>query len=57
MEKTQNAYVLPLDVGWSDVGSWDSIWNISKKDSEGNVTEGNIHLEKTKNCYLSGKNN
>ena len=56
MEKTKNAYVFPLDVGWSDVGSWDSIWNISKKNSEGNVVEGNIYLEKTKNCYLSGQN-
>jgi len=56
MEKTHNAYVLPLDAGWSDVGSWDSIWNISKKDAKGNVVEGNIHIENTKNCYLNSGN-
>ncbi len=56
MEKTHNAYVLPLNAGWNDVGSWNSIWNISKKDSEGNVIEGNVHLEKTKNCYLNAEN-
>ena len=56
MEKTDNAFVLPLNAGWSDIGSWDSIWNISKKESYGNVIEGNIYIEKTKNCYLKAEN-
>ena len=52
MEKTKNAYVLPLDVGWSDVGSWDFVWNISKKDSKGNVMKGNVIEKNTTNSYL-----
>ena len=55
MEKTKNAYVLPLNGGWSDVGSWDYVWSISKKDSMGNVKEGNIFEKNTKNSYLSSQ--
>ena len=55
MEKTKNAYVFPLNVGWSDVGSWDFVWNISNKDSMGNVKEGNVIEKKTKNSYLSSQ--
>ena len=53
MEKTKNAFVLPLDVGWSDVGSWDFVWKISKKDENGNVIEGNVIAENTQNSFLS----
>ncbi len=52
MEKTNNAYVLPLNAGWSDVGSWDFVWKISKKDSNGNVIKGNIINKDNKNSYL-----
>ena len=52
MEKTKNALVFPLDAGWSDVGSWDFVWRISKADSNGNVKEGNIVDKNTKNSYL-----
>ena len=52
MEKTKNAYVLPLDAGWSDIGSWDFVWNISKKDSKGNVMKGNVIEKNTTNSYL-----
>ena len=37
MEKTKQATVIPIDVGWSDLGSWSSIWDISEKDADGNV--------------------
>lgn len=37
MEKTENALVLPLDAGWSDVGSWNMVWELSEKDAMGNV--------------------
>ena len=37
MEKTHNAVVVPLDAGWSDVGSWDMVWELSQKDAEANV--------------------
>ncbi len=52
MEKTNNAFVLPLDIGWSDVGSWDFVWDISKKDLNGNVVEGDVISKKTKNSLL-----
>ena len=37
MEKTKNAVVIPMDAGWSDIGSWSSLWNLSEKDSNGNA--------------------
>ncbi len=52
MEKTNLGIVLPLDAGWSDIGSWDSVWKISEKDQNGNITIGNIYMENTKNCYI-----
>tara|TARA_B100000886_G_scaffold213929_1_gene148310 strand:- start:7032 stop:8480 length:1449 start_codon:yes stop_codon:yes gene_type:complete len=55
MEKTRNAYVLPLDAGWSDVGSWDFVWKKSKNDSNGNVVEGNVISQNTKNSLLSSQ--
>ena len=55
MEKTKNAYVLALEAGWSDVGSWDFVWEISKKDSEGNVIQGNVISENTRDSLLSSQ--
>ncbi len=52
MEKTNLGFVFPLKVGWKDVGSWDSVWEISNKDKDGNSKKGNILSTKTKNCYL-----
>ncbi len=56
MEKTNEGIVIPLDAGWSDIGSWGSIWENSKKDSKNNVLNGNIILEETKNCYFRSEN-
>ena len=56
MEKTKNAFVLPLNAGWSDIGSWDFVWELSKKDSNSNVVEGNVIEKNTKNSYLSSQN-
>jgi mannose-1-phosphate guanylyltransferase / mannose-6-phosphate isomerase len=42
MERTGRAVVVPLDVGWSDVGSWRSVWEASEKDAEGNVLRGEV---------------
>ena len=39
-ERTQKAYVLPLNCGWDDIGNWESLWNISKKDLDGNSKKG-----------------
>ena len=56
MEKTNRGVVIPLDAGWSDVGSWDVVWETSKKDYDGNYTEGKVLLENTKNSYLRSEN-
>ena len=52
MEKTSKGIVIPLDVGWSDIGSWEVVWETSEKDSNGNFAEGKVVLENTKNSYL-----
>ena len=56
MEKTQKVAVIPLDAGWSDVGSWTSLWDIADKDTNGNHT-GNCQaiLEDTHNCMVMGE--
>ena len=56
MEKTKRGTVIPLDVGWSDVGSWEVVWDNSKKDIKGNHTLGKVILENTKNSYLRSEN-
>lgn len=55
MERTAKGIVLPLDAGWSDVGSWKSLWEISDKDSHGNVLNGKVILKDSENCYLSSE--
>lgn len=55
MEKTDSAVVFPMDVSWSDVGSWDAIWNICDKDCRGNVIRGDVITHNTKNSYIYSK--
>jgi len=52
MENTAHAWVVPLDAGWSDVGSWASLHDACAPDSAGNVTIGDVLLEDATNCYL-----
>lgn len=52
MERTGRAAVVPADFGWSDVGSWSSLWDICPKDQSGNVVRGDVHLEKTENSLV-----
>ncbi|TBM12051.1 mannose-1-phosphate guanylyltransferase/mannose-6-phosphate isomerase [Hafnia paralvei] len=52
MENTSDAIVVPLDAGWSDVGSWSSLWDISDKDEYGNVARGDVISLRTKNSYI-----
>jgi mannose-1-phosphate guanylyltransferase/mannose-6-phosphate isomerase len=52
MEHTSRAAVVPVGMGWSDVGSWDALWELSAKDSAGNSIAGNVVAEDTSNCYL-----
>jgi mannose-1-phosphate guanylyltransferase len=52
MEKTDRGAVLPLDAGWSDVGSWSALWETSDRDDDGNVLRGRVISEASRNCYL-----
>jgi len=52
MERTGLAAVVPIDVGWSDVGSFSSLWELSARDEDGNAVRGDALLEATRNCYV-----
>jgi mannose-1-phosphate guanylyltransferase / mannose-6-phosphate isomerase len=52
MEKTKAAAMLPIDVGWNDVGSWASLWELADRDANGNYVRGDAILEDTQNCYV-----
>ncbi|MBF0159090.1 MAG: mannose-1-phosphate guanylyltransferase/mannose-6-phosphate isomerase [Magnetococcales bacterium] len=52
MEKSQHGLVLPLDVGWNDVGSWSALWQIGDHDSQGNVVRGDVIASDSHGCYL-----
>jgi mannose-1-phosphate guanylyltransferase / mannose-6-phosphate isomerase len=52
MEHTARAAVVPVAMGWSDVGTWDALWQVSDKDAAGNVSRGDVLLEDARNCYL-----
>lgn len=52
MEKTDRCIVLPVDIGWSDVGSWQSLWDISDKTPSGDVCQGDVLTYNTKNNYI-----
>jgi mannose-1-phosphate guanylyltransferase / mannose-6-phosphate isomerase len=52
MEKTRDAVVLPLDAGWSDVGSWASLFDALPADEEGNVLQGDVMVHDTHDCYV-----
>ena len=52
MEKTADAVVVPMDAGWSDVGSWSSLWEISAHTPEGNVHHGDVISHDTENSFV-----
>ena len=52
MEHTRHAAVVPVEIGWSDVGTWDALWQIADKDDRGNVLIGDIVAEDVRNSYL-----
>ncbi|MBT5572391.1 MAG: cupin domain-containing protein, partial [Alphaproteobacteria bacterium] len=52
MEKTDKATVVPVSMGWSDVGSWQALWEIGDKDNAGNVINGDVMQVGSKDCYL-----
>ena len=52
MEKTDRGAVLPLEAGWSDVGSWSALWETAQRDGDGNVQRGRVISQDSRNCYL-----
>jgi mannose-1-phosphate guanylyltransferase len=52
MEKTAKAVVVPMDCGWSDVGSWSALWEVSDKDEQGNACRGDVINVDTRNTYV-----
>jgi mannose-1-phosphate guanylyltransferase/mannose-6-phosphate isomerase len=53
MEKTARAAVIPVSCGWSDVGSWHAVWELSDKDEHGNAAQGNAVFEDSRNCNVA----
>ncbi len=56
MEKTSNGVVLPINVGWSDVGSFSALWEVLDKDENGNVGLGDVKHIDSKNCLVQSEN-
>jgi len=53
MEKTARAAVVPVSCGWSDVGSWHAVWELSDKDAQGNAAHGAAVFEDSRNCNVT----
>lgn len=56
MEHTSKAAVIPLDIGWSDVGSWSALWALGEKDTSGKVIIGDVVAVDTANAYIRSDN-
>ncbi|MFQ3204710.1 MAG: mannose-1-phosphate guanylyltransferase/mannose-6-phosphate isomerase [Pseudoalteromonas tetraodonis] len=56
MEKSQNVMVVPMDAGWSDVGSFSSLWEVSAKDENNNVLKGDVISVDSTNNYIYAEN-
>jgi mannose-1-phosphate guanylyltransferase/mannose-6-phosphate isomerase len=52
MEKTDRAVVVPINAGWSDVGTWSALWNVCPHDADGNVIQGDVIAEDTHDALL-----
>lgn len=52
MERTKKAAMLPIDVGWNDVGSWSSLWEIAPRDANDNYVQGDAIMEDSTGCYV-----
>jgi mannose-1-phosphate guanylyltransferase/mannose-6-phosphate isomerase len=56
MEKTNNIVVVQTDMGWSDIGTWDALWQVLEKDTNGNVISGDVVLHDTTNSFIRAEN-
>jgi len=55
MEKTDKCVVVPSDFGWSDIGSWKSLYDFLEKDGHNNVIDGDVIAQDTRNCFILGR--
>ncbi len=53
MEKTADGVMVPLDVGWSDLGSWEALWDKGSKDDRNNVLLGDVLIHDVEQCYIN----
>ena len=54
MEKTDKCVVLPSDFGWSDIGSWKSLYDFLEKDANNNIIDGDVIAQDTRSCFILG---
>ncbi len=52
MEKTANGAMVPLEAGWNDLGSWEALWQVGRKDDRQNVVKGDVVMEDVSHSYL-----
>ena len=52
LEKSERVAVVPADLGWSDIGSWQALWEVAGKDENGNVVSGDVLMEDVTNCLI-----
>ncbi|HET7656377.1 MAG TPA: mannose-1-phosphate guanylyltransferase/mannose-6-phosphate isomerase [Luteimonas sp.] len=55
MEKTDAAMVLPVDIGWNDVGSWSALWDVAERDAQGNAHVGDVIAVDSRNSYAHAR--
>jgi mannose-1-phosphate guanylyltransferase/mannose-6-phosphate isomerase len=55
MEQTDAAMVLPVDIGWNDVGSWSALWDVAARDADGNAWRGDVIAVDTRNSYAHAR--
>lgn len=52
MEQTDKGVVVPIDIGWSDIGSWSALWDVCSKDTNNNVIKGDVIDHDSHNCFI-----
>ncbi|MFS8063602.1 MAG: mannose-1-phosphate guanylyltransferase/mannose-6-phosphate isomerase [Luteimonas sp.] len=55
MEQTDAAMVLPVDIGWNDVGSWSALWDVAARDADGNAWRGDVIAVDSRNSYAHAR--
>ncbi len=56
MQKSPTAVVIPASIGWSDISSWSALWEVAKRDENGNACQGDIFLDNVKNSLIRAEN-